>query len=182
MSEFQTSEARLPAGLLRRVGAIISDSLVVFGLLALSTLIVFAPVLNLLGKRAMVPSEVGWIWFSIYLLTLLAVWFGFFGYFWTRSGQTIGMRAWHIRIESASGALVTWKQALIRWLAAGLPWLPCLLFLTAAEQLASITLKYLGQGLLLLGVVAWLALYIDPLRRTWHDRISRTRVITLPKL
>jgi uncharacterized RDD family membrane protein YckC len=161
----------------------ISDSLVVVGLLLLSTFILFMPVLHLLlGKEAMVPSEVGWVWYSIYLATMLTVWFGFCGYFWTRSGQTIGMRAWRIRVETEQATRVTWLQALQRWLFATIPWLPCFLLLMAAERFGSIALKYMGQGLSLLGVVAWLVMYLDPQRRTWHDRLSKTRVTKLPKL
>lgn len=182
MSEFQSHDALPPAGLLSRLGAIVSDSLVVFGLLALSTLFLFVPVLNMLGKKAMTPSEVGWLWSVIYFATMLSVWFGFFGYFWTRSGQTIGMRAWRVRVEADHARPITWRQALIRWIAAGLPWLPCLVFMTIAERLDLSALKYVGQGLSLLGVVAWLGMYLDPLRRTWHDQFSKTRVIKLPKL
>lgn len=182
MSESDSFEAWQPAGLLRRVGAIVSDSLVVFGLLALSTLFLFVPLLSLLGRKAMLPSEVGWVWSGIYFGTMLGVWFGFFGYFWTRSGQTVGMRAWRIRVENDHSRLMTWPMALKRWVAAGLPWLPCLAFMAAAQELNSAILKYAGEGLLLLGVTAWLVMYVDPLRRTWHDRFSGTRVIRLPKL
>jgi uncharacterized RDD family membrane protein YckC len=183
MPEFQNTHALPPAGLFRRLGAIVSDLLVVVGLLLLSTLVLFLPVLHLLlGKKAMVPSEVGWAWYSIYLLTMLTIWFGFCGYFWTRSGQTIGMRAWRIRVETEQATLVTWQQALQRWLCANISWLPSLLLLMAAERFGSITLKYMGQGLSLLGVVAWLVMYLDPQRRTWHDRVSKTRVTKLPKL
>jgi uncharacterized RDD family membrane protein YckC len=182
MSELETHQALPPAGLISRWGAIISDSLVVFGLLALSTLFLFVPVLSALGKKAMTPSEVGWMWSITYFAVMMSVWFGFYGYFWTRSGQTIGMRAWRVRVESDQGTLITWSQALKRWLLSIAPWLPCLLLMMAAEQVGSIALKYVGQAASLLGVVAWLIMYADPKRLTWHDQLSTSRVIKLPKL
>jgi uncharacterized RDD family membrane protein YckC len=182
MPDVEVAQALPPAGLISRLGAIISDSLVVFGLLALSTLFLFVPVLHMLDKKAMTPSEVGWIWAIIYFAVMVSVWFGFYGYFWTRSGQTIGMRAWRVRVETEHGTLVTWSQALKRWLLSIAPWLPCLLLLIVAEQVGSTTLKYIGQAASLLGVGAWLIMYAGAKRRTWHDQISATRVIKLPKL
>lgn len=171
----------MPAGLLRRLGAIVSDSLVVFALLALSTLMIFVPVLNALGKKVLAPAEVGWLMYSVYLMTMLSVWFGFFGYFWTRSGQTIGMRAWRIRVESEAGLLLTWAGALKRWVAAWLPWLPAIAVLLVAERAGSGLLKMAGQGLLVLGVFGLLWMYRSVRHTTWHDEISRSCVILLPK-
>ncbi len=181
MMQQSVDDARPPAGLLRRLGATISDSLVVLGLLLLGTLL-FVPLLNHLGAKAMTPSEVGWFWTSVYWVWMLSIWMLFFGFFWSRSGQTVGMRAWQLRLENDSGALLTWTQSLKRLWASVLPWLPCLLAMSIAEQLASDALKYLGQGLSLLGVTGLLAMYRDPSRRTWHDRITRSRIILLPKL
>jgi uncharacterized RDD family membrane protein YckC len=171
---------RSPAGLLRRLGAIISDSLVVVGLLLLGTLM-FVPLLNHLGARAMTPSEVGWFWAAVYWLWLLSIWMLFFGFFWSRSGQTVGMRAWHLRVENDGGQLLTWAQSVGRLWLGVVPWLPCLLVMSAAEQFGLDALKYVGQGLSLLGVAGLLVMYLDSSRRTWHDRISNSRIILLPK-
>jgi uncharacterized RDD family membrane protein YckC len=170
-----------PAGLLRRLGAAVSDSLVVFALLALSTLIVFVPILNVLGKRVMAPAEVGWFLYSLYLFSMLGLWFAFYGYFWKRSGQTIGMRAWRIRVEANDGGLLDWVASLKRWVAAWLPWLPCLITLGVAQRVDSALLKIVGQVLAVLGVAALLWMYRSPARVAWHDRISASRVILLPE-
>jgi len=50
--------------------------------------------------------------------TLFISIFLFFGFFWTRSGQTIGMMAWRIRIQSKTGHSISWMQALIRFMTA----------------------------------------------------------------
>lgn len=181
MSEAQSSAVVKPAGLLRRVGALVSDSLVVTGLLLLGSLM-FVPLLHYLNAKAVVPSEVGWIWASVYWIWLLAIWISFFGFFWARRGQTVGMQAWRVRVEDEQGALLTWPLVCKRLWYATVPWLPSLFVLQIAEYLHSSTLKVVGQGLAGLGVLGLLWMYFDPHRRTWHDRITQTRVITLPKL
>lgn len=180
MSEDQAAACRTPAGLLRRLGAIVSDSLVVLGLLLLASLL-FVPLLQFLDAKAMAPSEVGWLWSGIYWTCMLVIGGGFFGFFWTRRGQTIGMQAWRIRLEDERGALLTWPHALRRLGLATLPWLPCLIVLGLAEQQQSEMLKYLGQGLSLLGVLGFLLMFVDPQKRTWHDRFSKSRIVILPK-
>jgi len=39
---------------------------------------------------------------------------GFYGYFWTRGGQTIGMKAWRLRVQNSDGSNISFTQALIR--------------------------------------------------------------------
>jgi uncharacterized RDD family membrane protein YckC len=41
--------------------------------------------------------------------------FLFFGFFWTHSGQTLGMQAWRIRVLRNDGGSISWKQAAIRF-------------------------------------------------------------------
>ena len=81
---------------------------------------------------------------------------GFFCYFWHRGGQTIGMRAWRLQLvqEDASTG-VTYRQCVLRCLFAVL-------------------------SLLLLGVGYWWS-FIDRDRQTLPDRLTKTKVILLPK-
>lgn len=181
MSEAQQSGRCPPAGLLRRVGAMVSDCLVVLGLLLLTTLL-FVPLLSHLNAKALVPSEVGWFWVSIYWASLLLVWVGFFVFFWVRRGQTVGMQAWHLRVENERGMLLTWSGALTRIGYAAVPWLPCLVVLQLAERYQSLSIKYIGITSSLIGIAGLLLMYADPQKRTWHDRQSKSRVIQLTKL
>ena len=86
---------------------------------------------------------------------LLLVALLFFGLSWTRGGQTLGMRAWRLQVRRTDGHPLTWPTALARFAFAWLAWLP------------------LGLGVL------WCA--IDPRRRAWHDTLSGTEVVLLPK-
>ncbi len=170
-----------PAGLPRRLGALVSDSLVLFGILALVTLFLFVPILNALGKKAMVPSEVGWLLSIAYALVLLGVCFGFYGYFWTRSGQTIGMRAWRLRLTSVEGGLLNWRQAFKRWLIAVAPWFCSVLLLDMAEDLGSLLLKVIALGVGFWGVLDFVSMYGRKDRLCWHDNMSSSCVILLPE-
>ena len=49
---------------------------------------------------------------------LIIVGLVFFGYFWTKSGQTIGMRAWRLKVQTCDGKLISWPQAVIRSISA----------------------------------------------------------------
>ena len=91
----------------------------------------------------------------VYRAALLALIVGFFGVFWTIRGQTLGMASWRLRVEREDGALLGWGDAVRR-----LGW-------------ALVSLLPLGLGFL------WILL--DPGRRAWHDRLSGTRVVVLPK-
>jgi uncharacterized RDD family membrane protein YckC len=77
--------------------------------------------------------------------------FGFFAYFWVWRGQTIGMLAWHLHLESDGDAPLRPGQALLR-------------FVGAMLSFATFGLGYL-----------WM--YVDPDRRTWPDMLSRTHVV-----
>jgi len=51
---------------------------------------------------------------TLYLLYLLLLICLFYGWFWTRNGQTLGMAAWRIRVLGEDGTSLSWKQVLIR--------------------------------------------------------------------
>ncbi len=87
----------------------------------------------------------------IHRACLIALWIGYYGFSWTRWGQTLGMKVWRFRVVRVGGAALGWRDVLLR-LAAAIPaWLP------------------LGTGLL--------AAAGDAERRSWHDHWSRTRLI-----
>jgi len=88
--------------------------------------------------------------FFVYLLLLA---FLFYGWFWTHGGQTLGMRAWKLKLVRNNDYPVSWLQAFMRFCYALISWLP------------------LGAG--------YLWMLIDRNRLAWHDRISRSYIIDL---
>lgn len=142
-------------GLARRLAAMLYDSFLVIPVLgavtgagiAIRSAVIGSDTIRASGRAAVsgLPLQ----------LTLALTIVLFFGWFWTRSGQTLGMQTWRLRVQQPSGDAITWRQALLR-----LGW-------------ACVSLLALGAGY-------WWAL-IDRERCTWHDRCSGTRVVLLPK-
>jgi uncharacterized RDD family membrane protein YckC len=99
-----------PAGVGRRLAALTYDSLLLLGVLFIASF-----PLVLINEGPMRDGTLlGEVKNALYLLYLLALIFLFYGWFWTRHGQTLGMAAWRIRVLSENGSLPDWKQVLIR--------------------------------------------------------------------
>lgn len=145
LSQHPTPAAPLtPASLARRLGALIYDTLLIAGLcIAYTSIVVLAR-----GMRGIAPETV-WLPASF-----VAIAVGFYGWFWTHGGQTLGMRTWRIRLVRRDGGAVGWGRALSRCAAA------CLSFLPA-------------------GLGYWWCL-IDRERLCWHDRLSGTVPVRMP--
>lgn len=90
-----------------------------------------------------------------YRLLLLAVTAGYFVLSWRYGGQTIGMRAWRLRVVGPDGVSPGWGASLLR-------------FVAAQVSLAALAIGFL-----------WCL--FDRERRGWHDLASGTRVLRLPR-
>ena len=169
--------AYVPASVARRVGALIYDAMLVLAVLAVATIpfVVCIQVFNL-GK-VLVPSDVGWLIYGIYLGCQLLVMALFFGFFWTRRGQTLGMQVWKLRVEDEDGRLLSWTMAIKRLMFATLLWLPGLICLALSEQLRSLLLKRIGEVLLVLVLANLVPVMLYTEGLSWHDRMSRSRVV-----
>ena len=145
--------ARAPAPtatLPRRLGAMLYDSLLLSGLLLLATAVFIIPY-DLLAARPYPHGEL--LYRTLLQLYLLAVIAGFFVYFWTHGGQTLGMSAWRLRVVRHDGTPLNARDALRR-----LGW-------------ATLSLLPAGFGL-------WWSLF-DRERLAWHDRRSGTRLLVV---
>lgn len=139
----ERTRAARPAGLLRRLAAFVYDAFLIAALLMLYT---FA-VVGIRGMREVGP---GTEWFGASLLLLHAL---FYCGFWVKGGQTLGMRAWKMKLERRDGTPVGWPRAAARYAAA---W----------ASLAAAGLGFLWS-------------YVDRDRRCWHDILTDTRVVRL---
>ena len=91
---------------------------------------------------------------------LLQAWYlaacgAYFGWFWTRGGQTLPMKVWRLRLVRQDGAAVSWPRAMHRYLLAVL-------------------------GLAAAGLGYWWALW-DPYGQFLHDRLAGTALIDVPR-
>jgi len=151
----QTTENLPRAGLLRRLAALLYDAFLVAAILWLVGSIVqifFGPESNqLVGDRVETNPVQGAILFTLMIGSFVL----FNCYFWMRSGQTLGMLAWRLRVEDQQGKNVSLAQALLR-LALAVP-----------------SLLVFGLG--------YLWLYLDKQGDAAHDRLSGTRVVVVPR-
>ena len=131
-------------GILRRVGSLIYDWLLIIALWFIQT----ALLLPFTGGEAL-PEKGLAHW--AYLALLYATALGFFLFFWRKNGQTLGMRAWRLRLVDETGARPSLKKLLLRALLAVPSW-----------------------GLAGLGVL-WM--YTNPARQSLHDRLSGTSLL-----
>lgn len=98
-----------PAPLLRRVAAMLYDSLLVTALLFLATI----PFVAVRGGEAVEPGSS-----PAYTLGLVIVVYLFFVGFWTSRGRTLGMQSWGLQLEDTEGRVPGPLKASIRFVAA----------------------------------------------------------------
>src|SRR5512139_972837 len=107
----------MPAGLFRRLAALLYDALLLLALWMIAT----ACFLPFTGGEA-----VTWRHFPaltvLHRLVLVGIVVGFYGLFWTRQGHTLGMASWRLRLRRLDGSLPRWSDTLVRLAAALLSW------------------------------------------------------------
>lgn len=140
--QIDSPEQGFPAGIGRRFGALMYDSLLILALWFLTGFI-------------WVPLSGDVVTGNAFQLTLLLETLGFYAYCWHKNGETLGMRAWQIRLVDESGTGVNPKQIAIR------------------SVVAPFSLACAGLGYL------WLLISKD--KQTWHDKASKTLVVHLPR-
>lgn len=113
--------------------------------------------------------------FVLFPALVLVTWL-FYGYFWVRVGQTLGMQTWRLKVLRQDGKPLRWSDAMGRCAAACLFPLVCGLITQLAWHndralLLSVLLGFLGNYLWIL----WSSSH-----SAWHDQLSGTLVWNLP--
>jgi uncharacterized RDD family membrane protein YckC len=144
------------AGLLRRFAAIFYDFLLCIALMMFTTGVYMAVSKAVIGTETYKQLNESGQTINDPLLTstLFITLFLFFGYFWTRTGQTLGMQVWHLRVQTTDNRHITWLQALMR-------------FMTAFVSIACIGLGYFWA-------------IFDKEGRTWQCIASDTKIVRIP--
>lgn len=86
-------------------------------------------------------------------LFLLSVIVGYFCFFWCKTGQTLAMKTWRIKLENSEGKLLSPVQSLTRF-----------------------ALALLGVGC---GGIAILWAFVDRDKQFLYDRLTRNRLISV---
>ena len=130
------------ASLFKQLAAMVYDSLLILAILFIAVGITI-----LFNQGVAIDPPLVYIFFVIVI-------FVFYGWFWSKSGQTLGMRAWKIQIVSEIGGYPSWPVTFLR-----------LVF-------AMFSIVCLGMGY-------WWRIFKP---YTWHDRLSQTKVIDISKI
>ena len=170
-AEPAASAAQPPAttpGLWRRLACFLYEGVLLFGVLMLAALAYGV----LTQQRHALSGMHG----------LQAVVFGVLGLyfvgFWTRGGQTLAMKTWHIRLRMPDGSPVPAWRAVLRYLLSWLWFAPALavLWYLNARDGAPVGTGLTGAALLA-GVAGYVLLArLHPSRQFLHDLMAGTRL------
>lgn len=153
-----------PPSVLRRLACFVYEGILLFGVLMISAYLYS----SLTQQRHALEGRHG---LMAFLFVILAV---YFTWFWANGGQTVAMKAWHIRLVDVRGMPVTQGRAFMRYLAAWMWLMPALI----GAGLSGLH-DARAFGLLAAGVVAYAALArLRPDRQFWHDALCGTRLVT----
>lgn len=157
--------AAAPAGLARRFAAFLYEGVLLFGV------IFFAGFLYSVLTRQEHALQ-GRTGLGVFLFLVLGL---YFVGFWTRSGQTLAMKTWHLRVTDLAGRPLGPGRAIARYLLSWLWFLPAL----ASVRLMGLHGGGAIVGSLIAGVAAYLLVArLHPQRQFLHDAICGSRVIT----
>lgn len=158
------TESSITPSLWRRLACFMYEGVLLFGVLMIAGYLYS----SLTQQRHALSGREG---LMLFIFLVLAI---YFVGFWTHGGQTVAMKAWHIRLTSANGKSLSQKRAFFRYCLAWLWFMPALLFVYAAA-LKSAALIFL---LLVAGIMAYAALaWLHPRNQFLHDRICGTQLI-----
>ena len=157
--------AAAPPGLARRFAAFLYEGVLLFGV------VFFAGFLYSVLTRQQ-NAMIGRTGMALCLFVVLGL---YFTWFWTRTGQTLAMKTWHLRVVDLAGRGLGWRRAALRY---ALSWL---WFLPALVSVWALGLHGGGAiiGSLVAGVLGYLLIArLHPQRQFLHDVICGSRVIT----
>ena len=152
-------------GVARRMAAFVYEGVLLFGVVFVAGFVYS----TLTRQDHALRGQTG---LQVVVFAVLAL---YFVTFWSRGGQTVAMRAWHVRLVTSDGAAVTRWRALARYLLSWLWFAPALL----AARVAGLHSAAEIFTLMVVGVLVYAALaFMHPQRQFLHDALSGTRLIT----
>lgn len=154
----------LAPSLLRRMACMVYEGILLFGVLWAAGMVYGVATQQ---RHALVGST----GLQAFVALVLAA---YFVYFWSRSGQTLAMQTWHIKLVGVDGKRVTPLRALCRHVLAWQWFVPAL----ASLHFANVHGGWPTFWAVGLGMATYAALtLLRPDRQYWHDAVCRTRLI-----
>lgn len=141
------------------------------GILIVSVLFIATAILLPFSKG----EAVGGLFYTLYLLLIIYI---FYSWFWNKSGQTLGMKVWKIRIINDYGLNPSWAVCFLRLTFASLP--PVFFLLANRYFQFTVNNKVEAGIFAAFFLVGYLWRLFTPY--TWHDRLSNTRIVDISKV
>lgn len=152
-------------GFVVRLAAMTYESFLLF---AVAFLLSY-PTLALLGWTYPLPDARRWVLQAILFVGIGA----YFVWCWTRSGQTLALKTWRLRVVGRDGGLLSPRAAIARYVLAWHLFIPGALYVRLTDAGAAASVTALAAGVVLLVAASRL----DAQRRLLHDRLLGTRVV-----
>ncbi|MFN3296898.1 RDD family protein [Caldimonas sp.] len=152
----------------RRLACLTYETVLLFGVVMITGLVYGVAT----GQRHALDGRLG---LGLFVTTVLAL---YFIWCWTRSGQTLPMQTWRIRLEGPDGRPPGLARALGRFVCA---WVWVLPGLGLAHLLG-----WTGSGWTVFAALAgWALIYaflsgLRADRQFWHDALCGTRLVLVP--
>lgn len=164
----QTDSTEVTPSLRRRMACFVYEGMIVFGIGLIPGAVGALFVAE--GKSGPLQSD------TALRLIAYAIYAIYFTWFWSRRGQTLPMQTWHIRVVTTSGAPLSQRHALGRYLACGLWFAPAVILAAVNgwrgwDALAAVVIGIVAYALLALA---------HPRRQFWHDAWCGTRLVHAP--
>ncbi|MGH8678082.1 MAG: RDD family protein [Burkholderiales bacterium] len=140
MFQRSAAEALVLAGIGRRIASLVYDAVLLFGVVFVAGYLFVA-----LARDA--QSGLPRFAFQLYLFSVCG---SYFTFCWARSGQTLAMKTWRLRLATGDGAKPSTARAFLRYVLA---------------------IPSVGTGIGLL----WA--FFDRDRQFLHDRLAGTRIV-----
>ena len=127
-------------------------------------------------------SAIQHIFAGIYLLVVISA---FYLWFWTHGGQTLGMRAWRLRLQDNDHQPIKLTQGILRIMTALPAWLGLGIFALLASIRKTAELPVFFQHLqpyalwICLLCLVWILLDNRP--NSWRNRLSHSHIDFTPK-
>jgi len=147
------------------------ETLLLFGITFITTLVALLFFKVIFGATDTLLAHIA---LRIWLFLILGA---YFCWHWCRTGQTLPMKTWSLRLVTLEGNPVPLKRALARYMLGWCWLLPGLLiaWLTGVTQ-------WTAFCLVLANIAAWaLTARIHPSRQFLHDRIAGTQLINVAR-
>lgn len=165
-----------------RLLAMLYDGMLILAMLFFVQMLLIVIGTKMLGQVGTQMSDAKALpdWYQHFVLTpaFVLILVGFYGVFWRKAGQTLGMQTWRLKTMNRDGSLLSWSQVVKRILSACLLPVVCGLigYMLYGQRGAVIFSMFIG--LLFNYWFAW----VNKQGMSMHDVLSNTVTMKMPKI